>query len=83
MKFRRWVIINRNNLIDKHVVTSLTELLLKSSFGNYLKVEGIEINSNANVIDDKSTFVIHKANTLPLPEWVILRANSTSIHLDP
>jgi hypothetical protein len=81
MKFRRWTLINRNNLISKKIIVTTNEVLLKSAFGNYLKAEGTELTTNSTLIEDKTTFFFQKSEVLPMPTWAILRPYQSDLYL--
>lgn len=81
MKFRKWVLSNRNNLISKKVVVTTDEVLIKSSFGNYLKFESNQVLANSSVVEDKTSFHFHQVEYLPLPDWAILRPFQSNLYL--
>lgn len=81
MKFRRWTLISRASLISKKTVVSTDEVLLKSSFGNFLKCDGDAVSADTALIEDKSTYSLHLANELPRPEWCILRPFQSGLML--
>ncbi len=82
MKFRRWTIISRKNLISRNLIVTTSEVLLKSAFGNYLKTDGTDLTTNSTLIEDKTTFYLQKADELPLPGWAILRPFQSSLYLN-
>lgn len=81
MKFRRWTLINRSSLISKKVIVTTDEVLIKSHFGNYLKIEGTSVVANSSVIEDKTSFHFHQIDFLPLPDWAILRPLQSNLIL--
>ena len=81
MKFRRWTLINRNNLISKKLVVTTNEILLKSAFGNYLKTEGTDLTTNSTLIEDKTTFFFQRSDVLPMPSWALLRPYQSDLYL--
>lgn len=81
MKFRKWIITNRNNLITKKTVVTTDEILIKSTFGNYLKFENSQIVANSSITEDKTSFNFHKTEFLPMPDWAILRPYQSNLFM--
>lgn len=73
MKFKKWTILSKKNSISKKVITSVDDILIKSYFGNYLKVIDKGLAAYSNVIEESCIFNIKKADELVKPNWSITR----------
>ncbi len=81
MKFRKWTLTNRNQLISKKIIVTTDEVLIKSAFGNYMKVENGQAVANSSVIEDKTSFNFHQIGSLPLPDWAVLRPFQSNLFM--
>lgn len=81
MKFRKWTLTNRNQLISKKIIVTTDEVLIKSAFGNYMKVENGLAIANSSVIEDKTSFNFHQIGALPLPDWAVLRPFQSNLFM--
>ena len=73
MKFKKWTILSRKNLISKKIITIVDEILIKSYFGNYIKIKDKGITAYSTLIEETCIFNIKKADELLKPNWSITR----------
>lgn len=62
IRLANWTIYLRNNIKERKMVYSFDEVLIKSSYGNFLKVEEDgTVNAYSSNITEKCTWHIQKA----------------------
>lgn len=82
MKFRKWVILNKNNIISKKAIGITDKILLKSPFGNYLKTTKDGLSAISSLIEDSAVFYFKKASKMPLSNWMIERPFQSNLFLN-
>jgi len=79
MKFRKWQILNLKTVANKKIVATTDEVLFKSNFGHFLKVDKNHVLANNNLIADDTAFSVKRADTFSLPNWSVLRPYQSSL----
>ena len=81
IKFKKWTLLSRKNLINKKIITIVDDVLIKSYFGNYLKIKDKGIAAYSSLIEDSCIFNIKKADELLKPNWSITRPFLSKVFL--
>lgn len=79
MKFRKWQILNIKTVASKKIVVTTDEVLFKSNFGHFLKVDKSNVLANNNLIADDTAFSVKRAEVFNLPNWSILRPYQSNL----
>ena len=82
MKFRKWILLNKNNIISKKAIGITDKIILKSPFGNYLKISKEGLIANSSLIEDSAVFYFKKAEKMPISNWMIERPFQSNLFLN-
>ena len=81
MKFKKWIILSKKNLISKKIITIIDDVIIKSYFGNYLKIKEKGLSAYSSLIEDNCIFNIKKVDKLLKPNWSITRPFLSKVYL--